>query len=110
MPLFDDHEYPLDELRRLLRLWRALWAGARLLVTGERASRVAHLVADLALLRRDAQLHADVVHPALLTIHEVIATSDGVAVVYDWFDGELLNAPAERRNDPAEATHEVLQA
>jgi serine/threonine-protein kinase len=55
------------------------------------------------LLRRDAQLHADIAHPALLTIHDVIDTSDGVAVRYDWFDGELLNAPAERRNDPAEA-------
>ena len=59
--------------------------------------------ARVKLLRRDAQLHADVAHAALLSIHNVIETSDGVAVVYDWFDGELLNAPAERRSDPAEA-------
>jgi serine/threonine-protein kinase len=57
----------------------------------------------VALLRRDAELHADIAHPALLAIHDVIETSDGIAVVYDWFDGELLNAPAERRNDPEEA-------
>jgi serine/threonine-protein kinase len=57
----------------------------------------------VALLRRDAQLHADVSHPALLTIHDVIETTDGIAVVYDWFDGELLNAPTDRRADPAEA-------
>ena len=55
------------------------------------------------LLRRDAQLHADIAHPALLTVHNVTETSDGIAVVYDWFDGELLNAPSERRNHPAEA-------
>jgi len=59
--------------------------------------------ARVKLLRRDAQLHADIAHPALLTIHKLIETSDGIAVVYDWFDGELLNAPAERRDDPAEA-------
>src|SRR5262245_27942011 len=57
----------------------------------------------VALLRTDAQLHADVSHPALVAMHDVVETSDGIAVVYDWFDGELLNSPAERRNDPAEA-------
>jgi serine/threonine-protein kinase len=57
----------------------------------------------VTLLRRDAQLHADISHPALLTIQDVVETSDGIAVVYDWFDGELLNAPAERRSDPVEA-------
>ena len=57
----------------------------------------------VTLLRRDAQLHLDIAHPALLAMRDVLETSDGIAVVYDWFDGELLNVPAERRNDPAEA-------
>jgi serine/threonine protein kinase len=57
----------------------------------------------VGLLRLDAQLHADVEHPALVALHDVVETSDGIAVIYDWFDGELLNSPAERRNDPAEA-------
>ena len=33
----------------------------------------------------------------------MVETRDGVVLVYDWFDGELLGCPAERRQDPAEA-------
>jgi serine/threonine-protein kinase len=59
----------------------------------------------VGLLRLDAQLHADIEHPALVALHDVVATSDGIAVIYDWFDGELLNSPADRRHDPAEPYH-----
>ena len=53
-------------------------------------------------LRRAASVHG-LDHPALITLHELIETSDGVAMVHDWFDGELLRAPRELRQDPAQA-------
>ena len=56
-------------------------------------------------LRRTARLHRDVDHPALVTLHEVVEASDGVVLVYDWFEGELLGCPRARREDPAEAHH-----
>jgi serine/threonine-protein kinase len=55
-------------------------------------------------LRRAARVQRAVGrHPALVDLHEVVETSDGVAVVHDWFDGELLRSPAARRDDPTEA-------
>lgn len=55
------------------------------------------------LLRRATQVHLDVDHPALGVMHKIVTTSDGIAIVHDWFDGELLGCPHERRDDPAEA-------
>ncbi len=54
-------------------------------------------------LRRTAQLQRDVDHPALVPLREVVETQDGVVLVSDWFDGELLGCPAARRQDPGEA-------
>jgi serine/threonine-protein kinase len=56
-------------------------------------------------LRRTARLHDDVDHPALVTLDQVVEARDGVVLVHDWFDGELLGCPAARRQDPAEAHH-----
>ncbi|NEE02647.1 phosphotransferase [Phytoactinopolyspora halotolerans] len=58
----------------------------------------------VSVLRRAAEIH-HIDHPALVALHDVITTSDGIAVVYDWFDGELLHCPRERRQNPAEAHH-----
>jgi hypothetical protein len=55
------------------------------------------------LLRRAARLHREVDHPALVTLHDVVEARDGVVIVHDWFEGELLGCPAERRQDPVEA-------
>ena len=38
-----------------------------------------------------------------MPLEAVVAASDGIAVVYRWFDGELLRSRADRRDDPAEA-------
>jgi ribosomal protein S18 acetylase RimI-like enzyme len=54
-------------------------------------------------LRRTARLQRAVDHPALVPLHEVVEASDGVVLVYAWFDGELLGSPAALRQDPAEA-------
>lgn len=54
-------------------------------------------------LRQAARIHEDVAHAALIDLHEVIDTSDGVVVVYEWFDGALLGCPQSRRQDPTEA-------
>lgn len=54
------------------------------------------------ILRQAARIHEDVTHAALVDLREVIDTSDGVVVVYEWFDGALLGCPRSRRQDPAE--------
>jgi serine/threonine-protein kinase len=54
-------------------------------------------------LRRAASIQHEVDHPALVPLQRVIEAADGVVVVHDWFDGELLRSPTERRNDPREA-------
>lgn len=56
-----------------------------------------------ALLRNAARLQHEVAHPALVAVRDVVDTSDGVVVVHDWFDGELLRCPPERRHEPEEA-------
>src|SRR6476661_8452438 len=56
-------------------------------------------------LRRTARLQRAVDHPALVPLPEVVEASDGVVLVYEWFDGDLLGSPAARRQDPAEAHH-----
>lgn len=60
-------------------------------------------------LRRTARLQMAVDHPALVPLREVVETSDGVVLVYDWFDGELLGSPALRRQDPAEAHQRFMR-
>jgi ribosomal protein S18 acetylase RimI-like enzyme len=54
-------------------------------------------------LRRTARLHGEVEHPTLVTLHEVVEARDGVVLVHEWFEGELLGCPRDRRDDPAEA-------
>ena len=63
-------------------------------------------------LRRVAGIHREVDHPALVAVRDLIEAGDGVVVVHDWFGGELLHAPAARRQDPTEAHHrfQVLPA
>ncbi len=54
-------------------------------------------------LQSAAAIQEEVEHHGLVPLRRVLDASDGVAIVYDWFDGELLRCPAERRTDPAEA-------
>jgi len=56
-----------------------------------------------AALRHAAAIQHGLDHPALVPVEAVIEASDGIAILYRWFDGELLRSPAERRDDPAEA-------
>lgn len=56
----------------------------------------------VALLRRAAELQQQVRHPALVPLLRVVEAPDGIAVVYAWFDGQLLRSPKERRDDPDE--------
>lgn len=53
-------------------------------------------------LRRAAQVHRGLEHPALVQLIEVVEAADGIVAVYEWFDGELLRSPAEKREDPRE--------
>ena len=59
--------------------------------------------ARVVALRRAAEVHQDVDHPALVPLEEVVEATDGVVVVYDWFTGELLRSPEQKRDDPDEA-------
>lgn len=54
-------------------------------------------------LRHAAALQQEIDHPALVPLERVIEASDGVVAVYQWFEGELLRCPAERRDDPSQA-------
>lgn len=54
-------------------------------------------------LRRAAAIQDDVAHPAFVPVEAVVEASDGVLIVHDWFDGELLRSPAGKRDDPGEA-------
>ena len=57
----------------------------------------------VVLLGNAEQLARDFAHPALPALRAVAASAWGPMLVYDWADGELLHAPAERRGDPASA-------
>ncbi len=57
----------------------------------------------VALLRNAERLARDFSHPALPALRAVCESAWGPMLVYDWADGELLHAPAERRSDPATA-------
>lgn len=54
-------------------------------------------------LRHAAAIQSGLDHPALVPVEAVVEASDGIAVVYHWFAGELLRSPAERRDHPDEA-------
>jgi serine/threonine-protein kinase len=57
----------------------------------------------VALLQNAERLARDFSHPALPALVAVGESAWGAMLVYDWADGELLGAPAERRGDPATA-------
>ena len=57
--------------------------------------------ARVALLRNAVVLARGCTHHALPRLHEVIESPAGPLLVYDWFDGELLGVPSERRDEPA---------
>ena len=57
-------------------------------------------VALLANAQRLAQSHAS---PAVPALAGVVGSAWGPMLVYDWADGDLLHAPAERHLDPAGA-------
>ena len=54
----------------------------------------------VALLENAARLARDFPHPALPALRAVGASAWGPMLIYDWAEGELLRAPAERRGDP----------
>ncbi|MFN0245341.1 MAG: serine/threonine protein kinase [Kofleriaceae bacterium] len=58
--------------------------------------------ARVELLRNAAEV-ARVLHPSVPRLHRVIESTAGPMLVYDWFDGELLNARRADRDDPASA-------
>ncbi len=55
-------------------------------------------------LQRAVHLHTMVQHPALPSLHHTFEIPGGIALVYDWVPGEVLNdpryAPEQRRHDP----------
>lgn len=57
----------------------------------------------VALLRNAERLARDFSHPALPALLAVGDSAWGPMLIYDWAEGELLHAPAERRADPATA-------
>ena len=57
----------------------------------------------VALLGNAARLARDCPHPALPALRAVGASAWGPMLIYDWAQGELLWAPAERRDDLATA-------
>jgi len=54
----------------------------------------------VALLRNAERLARDFAHPALPALVAVGTSAWGRMLIYDWAEGELLHAPAERRRDP----------
>jgi serine/threonine protein kinase, bacterial len=57
----------------------------------------------VALLANAERLARDFRHPALPALIAVGGSAWGPMLIYDWAEGELLHAPAERRRDPATA-------
>lgn len=56
----------------------------------------------VALLRNAIEVAA-ISHPAIPALRRVLESPTGPVLVYDWFDGELLGARREQRDDPASA-------
>jgi serine/threonine protein kinase, bacterial len=54
----------------------------------------------VAWLRNAIELARSCAHPALPPLRNVIESPQGPLLVYAWVDGELLNVPRERRDDP----------
>lgn len=54
----------------------------------------------VATLRNAAHLSGGCDHPALPRLYGVIESPDGLLLVYEWLDGELLGVNRERRDDP----------
>jgi serine/threonine-protein kinase len=59
--------------------------------------------ARVALLRNAVRLAATCEHRALTRLRGVIESPAGPLIIYEWFDGELLGVPSDRRDDPASA-------
>ena len=57
----------------------------------------------LMLLRNAVRLSQSCSHPALPNLYNVIETTAGPMLVYEWLEGDLLRAEAHRRNDPETA-------
>jgi serine/threonine-protein kinase len=57
----------------------------------------------VALLGNAERLARAVAHPSLPRLHRVGQCAWGPMLVYDWAPGELVGAPAARRDDPASA-------
>jgi len=57
----------------------------------------------VSLLTNAAKLAREVSHPALPALHNIIASPWGPMLVYQWAEGDLVGAPAEKRGDPASA-------
>jgi hypothetical protein len=55
------------------------------------------------LLMNAAKLAGDFQHPALPALHNIIASPWGPMLIYQWAEGDLVGAPAEKRSDPASA-------
>jgi serine/threonine-protein kinase len=63
----------------------------------------------VALLGNAERLARDFAHPALPALRAVGESAWGPMLIYDWAEGELLHAPAERRGDPATAHQRFLR-
>jgi len=59
--------------------------------------------ARVALLRNAVRLARAVSDPALPALRNVVESSEGPLLIYDWVDGERLGTSAARRSDPASA-------
>ena len=59
--------------------------------------------ARVALLRNAVRLARSVSDPAMPALRNVIESSEGPLLVYDWVDGELVGTTRERRTDPTTA-------
>lgn len=64
----------------------------------------------VALLRTAAELARSVTHHTMPTLHAVIESPEGPALVYEWRDGELLHDPSARERFQALPTAEILAA
>ena len=99
----------LREVGEVLRAFRHQDSGTAsygVLVDGERWFVKASDDPDIVQsFRRALHIHATVRHPALPRLHNKFETPGGLALVYDWVPGEVLNAPGytreQRRHDPA---------
>ena len=57
--------------------------------------------ARVALLRNAARLARSVADATLPTLRNVVESAEGPLLVYNWVDGDLVNTPSSRREDPS---------